>query len=206
MARSKKQTDPRAETVLTLVEKGNYEKLIGVVQDLPKPEGVRDFLQKTLQITNKNYHRLILVEEVGDYKLFVEITQEAMKGDYDFIIWRFSPTYNPIIKRPSHNDIAEVFLGLRTMHPDIEEYLINACFRLLRDRLSVENVMNRYFEKLTEELKKDLEKFLHTLKWIGLQEDANYPPPKLGSKMVLAVLALIEAGFEPKDIRRVIRF
>ena len=206
MARSKKQTDPRAETVLTLVEKGNYEKLIGVVQDLPKPEEVRNFLQETLQITNKNYHRLILVEEVGDYKLFVEITQEAMKGDYDFIIWRFSPKYNPIIKRPSHNDIAEVFLGLRTMHPDIEEYLINACFRLLRDRLSVENVMNRYFEKLTEELKKELEKFLHTLKWIGLQEDANYPPPKLGSKMVLAVLALIEFGFDPKDIRRIIRF
>jgi len=177
-----------------------------VVQDLPKPEEVRDFLQETLQITNKDYHRLILVEEIGDYKLFVEITQEAMKGDYDFIIWRFSPVCNPIIKRPSHNDIAEVFLGLRTMHPDIEEYLINACFRLLRDRLSVENVMNRYFEKLTEELKKELEKFLHTLKWIGLQEDANYPPPKLGSKMVLAVLALIEAGFEPKDIRRVIRF
>jgi hypothetical protein len=206
MARSKKQTDPRAETVLTLVEKGNYENFIGVVQDLPKPEEVRDFLQETLQITNKDYHRLILVEEIGDYKLFVEITQEAMKGDYDFIIWRFSPTYNPIIKRPSHNDIAEVFLGLRTMHPDIEEYLINACFRLLRDRLSVENVMNRYFEKLTKELKNELEKFLHTLKWIGLQEDANYPPPKLGSKMVLAVLALIEAGFEPKDIRRVIRF
>ena len=73
MARSKKQTDPRAGIVLTLVEKGNYEKLIGVVQDLPKPEDVR-------------------------------------------------------------------------------------------------------------------------------------PPPKLGSKMVLAVLALIESGFEPKDIRRVIRF
>jgi hypothetical protein len=167
---------------------------------------VRDFLQETLQITNKDHHRLILVEEIGDYKLFIEISQEAIKGDYDFIVWRFSPIYNPIIKRPSHNDIAEVFLRLRTMHPDIEEYLINACFRLLRDRLSVEKVMNRYFEKLSEELKKELEKFLHTLKWIGLQEDANYPPPKLGSKMVLAVLALIESGFEPKDIRRVIRF
>jgi len=186
VARAKKQTDPRAGTVLTLVEKGNYEKLIGIVQDLPKPEDVRGFLQETLQITNKDYNRLILVEEIGDYKLFIEITQEAIKGDYDFIVWRFS--------------------RLRTMHPDIEEYLINACFRLLRDRLSVENVMNRYFEKLTEELKKELEKFLHTLKWIGLQEDANYPPPKLGSKMILAVLALIESGFEPKDIRRVIRF
>jgi len=206
MARSKKQTDPRVEIVLTLVEEGNYKKLIGVVQDLPKPEEVRGFLQKTFQITNKDHHRLILVEEIGDYKLFIEITQEAMKGDYDFIVWRFSPTCNPIIKRPSYNDIAEVFLRLRTMHRDIEKCLINACFRLLRDRLSVENVMNIYFEKLSEELKKELEKFLHTLKWIGLQEDANYPPPKLGSKMVLAVLALIEFGFDPKDIRRIIRF
>ena len=205
MARSEKQTDPKAGIVLTLVEKGNYEKLTGVVQDLPKSEDVRDFLQEKLQIINKDNHRLILVEEIGDYKLFIEITQEAMKSDYDFIVWRFSPTYNPIIKRPSHNDIAEVFLRLRTMR-DIEEYLINACFGLLRDRLSVGKVVNRYFEKLSEELKKELEKFLHTLKWIGLQEDANYPPPKLGSKMVLAVLVLIEAGFEPKDIRRIIRF
>jgi hypothetical protein len=38
------------------------------------------------------------------------------------------------------------------------------------------------------------------------QTDQNYPPPKLGSKMVLAVLSLIESGFEPKDIRKVIRF
>jgi hypothetical protein len=87
VARSKKQTDPKAEIVLTLVEKGNYEKLIGVVQDLPKPEDVRDFLQETLQITNKDHYRLILVEEIGDYKLFIEITQEAMKGDYDLRVF-----------------------------------------------------------------------------------------------------------------------
>ena len=87
MGRSKKQTDSRAGIVLTLVEKGNYEKLIGVVQDLPKPEDVRDFLQETLQITNKDYHRLILVEEVSDYKLFIEITQEAIKGDYDLRVF-----------------------------------------------------------------------------------------------------------------------
>jgi len=54
VARSKKQIDPRAGTVLTLVEKGNYEKLIGIVQDLPKLEEVRGFLQETLQITNKD--------------------------------------------------------------------------------------------------------------------------------------------------------
>jgi len=87
VGRSKKQTDSRAGIVLTLVEKGNYEKLIGVVQDLPKPEDVRDFLQETLQITNKDYHRLILVEEVSDYKLFIEITQEAIKGDYDLRVF-----------------------------------------------------------------------------------------------------------------------
>jgi hypothetical protein len=73
VARSKKQTDSRAGTVLTLVERGNYEKLIGIVQDLPKPEEVRGFLQETLQITNKDHHRLILVEEIGDYKLFIEM-------------------------------------------------------------------------------------------------------------------------------------
>jgi hypothetical protein len=50
VARSKKQTDPRARIVLTLVEKGNYEKLIGVVQDLPKPEDVRGRCQLLLFI------------------------------------------------------------------------------------------------------------------------------------------------------------
>jgi hypothetical protein len=57
------------------------------VQDLPKPEEVRDFLQEKLQITNKDHHRLILVEEIGDYKLFIEITQEAIKGDYDLRVF-----------------------------------------------------------------------------------------------------------------------
>jgi len=203
MARSRKQPNPE---VLRLIQDGKYQKHIGIVKELPEPKEVRAFLEEKLQITNKSERRLILVEEVDKYRVFIEITQEAKKSDYDFIVWRYSPAVQPIVKKPSHNDLADTFLKLKTKDQSIEEYLINASFRLLRDRMSVENVMKRYFIGLSEELRKDLQKFLYTLKWIGLQEDANYPPPKLGSKMTLAVLALIEVGFKPNDIRRIIRF
>jgi len=203
MARSRKQPNPE---VLRLIQDGKYQKHIGIVKELPEPKEVRAFLEEKLQITNKSERRLILVEEVDVYKVFIEITPVAKKSDYDFIVWRYSPADQPIVKKPSHNDLADTFLKLKTKDQSIEEYLINASFRLLRDRMSVENVMERYFIGLSEELRKDLQKFLYTLKWIGLQEDANYPPPKLGSKMTLAVLALIEVGFKPNDIRRIIRF
>jgi hydrogenase maturation factor len=56
-------------------------------------------------------------------------------------------------------------------------------------------------------LQDELRKFLATLKWVGLQEDVNYPPPDyLGSKMTLAVYVLLEAGFDISEIRKIIRF
>jgi len=101
-----------------------------------------------------------------------------------------------------------MYVDLKKKDRKIDEYLINATFKLLRDRWSVNQIINNYFNDLSITLKEEIRKFLVTLKWIGLQEDANYPPPKyLGSKMTLAVYALLEAGFDPKkDIRKILRF
>ena len=57
------------------------------------------------------------------------------------------------------------------------------------------------------ERKLEVMKFLSTLKWIALEEDTNYPPPKyLGSKYALAVYALSEVGFSMSEIRKTIKF
>jgi len=100
-----------------------------------------------------------------------------------------------------------MFVELKRKHSTIDEYLINATIKLLRDRWSIDSIINYYFNALSDDLKIEIRKFLATLKWIGLQEDTNYPPPNyLGSKMTLAVYALLEAGFSLSDLRRVIRF
>ena len=96
---------------------------------------------------------------------------------------------------------------MKGKHSVIDEHLINAVLKLLRDRWSVDSVIDYHFSTLSNDLKTEVKKFLATLKWVGLQEDTNYPPPKyLGSKMSLAVYALLEARFTLSDIRRVIRF
>jgi len=85
--------------------------------------------------------------------------------------------------------------------------MINAVLRLIRDRESVPNILERYFPNLEKRLKLDVAKFLSTLKWVALEEDVNYPPPKyLGSKCTVAVYALLEAGFTMSDIRRIVKF
>jgi hypothetical protein len=100
-----------------------------------------------------------------------------------------------------------MYVDLKKKDPKIYEYLVNATIKLLRDRWSVDQIINCYFNDLDVTLQKEIRKFLVTLKWVGLQEDVNYPPPKyLGSKMTLAVYALLEAGFDLKDIRKTIRF
>ncbi|MEM2557621.1 MAG: hypothetical protein QW600_02895, partial [Candidatus Bathyarchaeia archaeon] len=56
-------------------------------------------------------------------------------------------------------------------------------------------IVERYFKELNEEDKLNVTKFLSTLKWIALEEDVNFPPPKLmGSKYTLAVYALLEGA------------
>ena len=185
----------------------NYITKVGELDELPAPSTVRDVLDKLFAICRNRDFRLILVEDFGDYKIFIQIP--GTKSACDFFVWRAILKDNTFIdiKIPTHDDLGKMYLELKEISPNVEEYLINAVIRLLRDRMSINEIMERYFRNEPSHIKLRIMKFLATLKWIGLQEDTNYPPPsKLGSKFTLAVYALLEAGFNLKDIRRLLKW
>jgi len=187
------------------VSHGKYLNMVNIIDELPRPEAVRVTLDNKIGICRDRNPRIILVEVIGDYMVFIAIPDG--KSDCDFMVWRYSPNLEPQLKVPTHDDLGKMFLGLKKRHELIDEFLINATIKLLRDRLSVNEIVQRYFKDLDDTLKSEIGRFLITLKWIGLQEDVNYPPPRyMGSKMSLAVYALLEAGFSLTELRRVIRF
>jgi len=181
-----------------------------IVDPLPSPNDVRDILERHFKVQSDRSFRVILVEDYGDYKVFIQIPDG--KSEYDFYVWRaLFENGKPVdVKVPTHDDLATFYTQLKSKSEDLEEYLINAVIKLIHPsyRWGIPRITSRYFSNLDEELNRDVEKFLATLKWIALQEDANYPPRKrkMGSKYTLAVYALLEAGFTMSDIRRVIRF
>jgi hypothetical protein len=176
-----------------------------IIDKLPPPENVRDELDAKLGVCRDRSPRLILVERIDEYIVLIAIPDG--KSECDFRVWRYSPNLIPQAKIPTHDDLGKMFVELKRKHSTIDEYLINATIKLLRDRWSIDSIISHYFNALSDDLKFEIRMFLATLKWIGLQEDANYPFPKyLGSKMALAVYALLEAGFSLSEIRRVIRF
>jgi hypothetical protein len=195
------------ENVENIIKQGRFIDKVGSVDKLPQPQEVIRELDEKLSICKDRSSRLILVEKLGDYMVFIAVP--AGKSNCDFIVWRYSPGLQgeqPLII-PSHDYLGRKFIELKEKNEVIDEYLINATLRLVRDRMSISEIMQRYFAGLSIALKEEIEKFLITLKWVALQEDVNYPPPRyLGSKMVLAVFALLEVGFKPSELRRVIRF
>lgn len=196
-----------AENVENIIKQGLFIDKVGSVDKLPQPQEAIRELDEKLSICKDRSSRLILVEKLGDYMVFIAVP--AGKSGCDFIVWRYSPGLQgeqPLII-PSHDYLGRKFIELKGKNEVIDEYLINATLRLVRDRMSVSEIMQRYFAGLSTALKEEIEKFLITLKWVALQEDVNYPPPRyLGSKMVLSVFALLEVGFKPSELRRVIRF
>lgn len=178
---------------------GDYERSESLDR-LPLPNEAIEFVKNRFRILNKD-HRLILVEDFGDYKVFVELP--GKKSDFDFIVWRYSEALKPDLKIPTHVDLGEMFLELKK--ENLGELVTNSIFRLVRDRESVLEIMKN-FEEIEGHLKRKVTIFLSTLKWIALQEDVNYPPPYLGSKYTLAVYVLLNNGFELKDIRRMLKF
>jgi len=191
--------------VLEAVSSGRHINAVGLVDQLPQPERVGDVLDLKLGICRDRSRRAILVEKVDEYKVLITIPNG--KSNCDFRVWRYSPSSTPLVKIPTHDDLGRMFIELKKKHKLVDEYLINATIRLLRDRWGADSIIRYYFDVLSDDLKVEVKKFLITLKWVGLQEDVNYPPPKyLGSKMALAVYALLEAGFDLPDIRKIIRF
>jgi hypothetical protein len=195
------------ENVENIIRQAQFINKAGSVDKLLPPQRVSSELDAKLSICSDRSPRVILVEKLGDYMVFIAVP--AGKSPCDFVVWRYSPGLQgeePLII-PSHDYLGKKFIELKGKDEVINEYLINATIRLVRDRMSVSEIMQRYFAGLSTALKEEIEKFLVTLKWVALQEDVNYPPPRyLGSKMVLSVFALLEAGFKPSELRRVIRF
>lgn len=174
-------------------------------QKLPPSHLTREELNNTFKICNDRTFRAILVEDFGDYKVFIQ-TPDG-KSPCDFYVWYAKFGSGIEVKVPTHDDLAKWYNQLKSSAYELDEHLINAVLRVVRDREAVKDVVDKYFRGLSEENRLNVTKFLSTLKWIALEEDANYPPPNLmGSKYTLAVYALLEAGFTMSEIRRVIRF
>jgi len=178
----------------------------GIFDPIPPRERIREELSKPpIDILNRAF-RVIKVEDIGDYKIYIQIPGE--KSEYDFFVWRAIYDDNNIIdlKIPSHDDLGRMYLSLKKRHDTLNEYLIDATLKFIRDRWSLLDVIKRYFIHLPGGLIDEVKKFLLTLKWIAIQEDANYPPPNLGSIYSLSVYAILEVTGDLSAIRKIIRF
>jgi len=196
-----------AKDVENIIKQGKFINKVGVVNQLPLPQNARSELDEKFSICRDRSPRIILVEKLGDYMVFIAVP--GKKSPCDFTVWRYYPgarDEEPLII-PSHDYLGRKFTELKKKDELINEYLINATIRLVRDRLNTSEILKKYFAGLSDYLKEEVEKFLLTLKWVALQEDVNYPPPRyLGSKMILSIFALLEVGFKSTELRRVIRF
>jgi hypothetical protein len=167
--------------------------------NLPLAEVVQSWLEKTFSIRTQRNFRVILVEDFGDYKVFIQVPNG--KSSYDFNVWyaNFQNGKLSKVSFPKHDYMFEWYSKIKT----IEQNLFDGIERVISKREGPENVIRQF----KNEVRQELHKFLATLKWICLQEDANYPPPQnMGSKYTLAAYVLLDYGFEPNEIRRLLRF
>lgn len=189
------------------IKRGHYIDAVKATKDyIPSPSATREYLERLFSIcSDRPGFKLIKVEEIDDYNVFICVPNG--KSECDYIVWRYSPYLNPDIKIPTHDDLGLEYNRLKRLDHVIERDLIKSVLRLVRDRWTIDNIMSHYFSGLPQEHAREVKKFLATLKWIALQEDVNYPPPKrLGSKFTLALYLLLEGGFDLKDIRKILRF
>ncbi|MGB9828439.1 MAG: hypothetical protein ACPLSM_07975 [Thermosphaera sp.] len=188
----------------------NATQQSALLDPLPPREEVIGTLNNLFNLRDRNF-RVIKVEDIGDYKIYIQVP--GGKTDYDFIVWRaiFSNSNEVELKIPKHDDLGKMYLELKQHDPILDEYLINATIRYIRDRWPLNkpenNVITHYFKYLNQNLLQEVMKFFLTLKWVTLQEDVNYPPPNnLGSLYTLSVFAVLEVTGDLKTIRKIIRF
>lgn len=196
-----------ASQVLDLIKQKNYTSIPDEVSDfMPESELAREHLDTLARICSERVlPRLIEVERVDDYRVFICIP--GQKSKCDFVTWRYCPNMEPQLKIPTHDDLGREFIRLKKLHHTIDRYLVEAIKALIRERRSIKDALTNYFSDIPDQHLLEIKKFLVTLKWISLQEDVNYPPPRyLGSKYALAIYVLLEGGFELKDVRKIIRF
>jgi len=187
----------------------NSNKIINadkIIKCLPPRESVRSVLEKPpINISDRSF-RVILVEDLGEYKIYIQIP--GKKSDYDFFVWRAIFRDNKIIdlRIPTHDYLGRMYLELRNKYFKTNKLLLKAIIRFIKDRECEDTIIQDFVNMFNESVAREIRKFLLTLKWIAIQEDANYPPPKLGSLYTLSVYILLDVFEDISIIRRIIRF
>lgn len=186
--------------IIKIICNKKYENGISSSQGrLPPASDVRCWLEEKFAITTNRNFRVILVEDIGDYRVFIQVPDG--KSESDFNVWYaiFQNDKLSDVSFPKHDYMFKWYTEIKQN----EKNLLNYVERLIKNREAPENII----AQSKQDVREKLHKFLSTLKWICLQEDANYPPPhKMGSKYTLAAYVLLDYGFEPYEIRRLIRF
>jgi hypothetical protein len=168
-------------------------------RDMPLGEDAARWLEDNFKIKTDRKFRIILVEDFAEYKVFIQVPNG--KSDYDFDVWYAKFTNGKLseVSFPKHDYMFDWFRKIRETGEDV----LAAVERMIRNRERPESIASRFRTEIGEEL----HKFLATLKWICLQEEVNYPPPtNMGSKYTLAAYVLLNYGFEPFELRRLLRF
>lgn len=194
------------DTVRSKIISNEIISISNIFDPIPPRDQIREKLsQYPINILDRTF-RIIKVEDLKDYKIFIQIPEE--KTEFDFFVWRALFKNDDLmgLKIPSHDDLGKMYLDLKKKHDIINEYLIDATIKFIRDRWPINTVLSRYFTELPQNLISDIKKFLLTLKWIAIQEDANYPPPYLGSMYSLSVYAILEITGDLSALRKIIRF
>lgn len=197
------------------IKNGNVEVVSNIsgLGSIPKREEVRKKLEEYFGIGKDKVTqpKVFLVEDLGTYKVYIKIP--GYKSTHDFFVVSVEFDKNNEIKNikvPTHDDLAKLYLQLKQKHEALNEYLINATIRYIRDRWSLCDILNKYFKDIldNEEIMFNLKKFFLTLKWMVIQEDANYPPDdkNLGSLYTLALYALLELYGNMSLVRKVLRW
>lgn len=158
------------EQIRNWIVRGKVFDAISIFDPIPPRDQVRAALTKPpINVLNRTF-RVIRVEDLRDYKIFIQVPGE--KTEYDFFVWRALFKNNSLVdlKIPSHDDLGRMYLELKKRHQKLDEHLINATLRFIRDRWQLEAVMERYFSELRGELVSGTRKFLLTLKWIAIKK------------------------------------
>ncbi len=74
------------EQVKNLIIEGEVVDATGIFDPIPPRERVRGELEKPpINVLDRSF-RVVKVEDLGDYKVFIQIPGE--KTEYDFFVWR----------------------------------------------------------------------------------------------------------------------
>jgi len=191
----------------------------------------RKELNKILSICRKkgeSKFKVIKVEDFGDFQVLIQIPNgkkalNIRKKDLpdlglenidkdeivcDYNVWFLSKNGQNEIKciLPTHDYMFKWYKTLNSKLTNQSLYLLIE--KLVRERVNHNLIIDELSKKIeNNNLICEIQKFLATLKWIILEEDVNYPLPRyMGSRYTLAAYALLEMGFDPQEIRRIIRF